>query len=1093
MMASLYLYFGWIGIASILLWMLSALIALNYAGHPFRNTYFARALAVLFAAWLFALANSGNVDRIEVDQTAELRALEERRKTEIQQLQERAAKVRYAEDDKLDALDLAGIQNASSLSVYERALLSKGIKPRKAGAKKSGGKPEEELTLAGAEEVSAFDESADEGVKRLPMNEVLAAASLDSMNRWAIRIIAILILLAMLHDYLRRFNQTASAPFPLPIGSQALDALFPKAHSTALRAREPGLVRDFLALVTRKGEPFIYFGAADIVGTQALPRLYLPFFEFPRLLANAFSTRRVGSPKACALKKKIMRWLAVPFAAIGILLRFAGGFLLRGFHALLRILPSWARQSNHATRRLKHHATIASSRLRVFARNLARGFVSEFPMPVISLAPGQSTVSETFVFESAWFRRYSFVVQGFEEARSHIAFLHDFLDARFHPNAAARHTVNIVWDHDADMPDASLRDLALLARESNFKLVVFARESRIPNLAGVLDEITPDETTAEMRPTVLDRLFRLFKPARTRIMAWIKGRRDKRAKTVKAPPADKAALPAKPGKAKPEPVPAPKVEAPAPKPAPKEPPAPAVIPPAPAPKTEAPAPKPAPIVKAPTIVGDKIVVKAKPPTPPAPAPKPAAVETPAPKPAPAVMPPAPAPKPAPKEPPAPQPAPAVKAPTIVGVKTAVQAKPPTPPAPAPKPAAVEAPAPKPAPAVKPPAPAPKVEVPAPKPAPIVKAPTIVGVKTAVQAKPPTPPAPAPKPAAVETPVSKPAPAVIPPAPAPKVEAPAPKPAPTEPPAPQPAPAVKAPAPAPKPAAVEAPVPKPAPAVKSPTPQPAPIVKAPTIVGVKTAVKAKPLTPPAPAVKPPAPAPKVEAPVPKPAPAVKSPTPQPAPVVKAPTIVGVKTAVKAKLPMSGASAIQPAPAAIPIALPSTGQKTASEIAIISPPVPAAMPPEPTEPPAKPQIQEAGGHAGVLRQNASSEIGGTPSGPPVAMPTIVQPPTGVETSRQQPISRPPDAAPRPPVAQPVDKPPAPAPKPETKAEAPKPAPAAPVQAAPAPARIGEINQAEQVFKFFCPACNRKLSANFKFQGLAINCPNCKSRIVLPRIQQ
>jgi len=198
-------------------------------------------------------------------------------------------------------------------------------------------------------------------------------------------------------------------------------------------------------------------------------------------------------------------------------------------------------------------------------------------------------------------------------------------------------------------------------------------------------------------------------------------------------------------------------------------------------------------------------------------------------------------------------------------------------------------------------------------------------------------------------------------------------------------------------------------------------------------------------------------------------------------------------MSGASAIQPAPAAIPIALPSTGQKTASEIAIISPPVPAAMPPEPTEPPAKPQIQEAGGHAGVLRQNASSEIGGTPSGPPVAMPTIVQPPTGVETSRQQPISRPPDAAPRPPVAQPVDKPPAPAPKPETKAEAPKPAPAAPVQAAPAPARIGEINQAEQVFKFFCPACNRKLSANFKFQGLAINCPNCKSRIVLPRIQQ
>ena len=438
MMASLYLYFGWIGIASILLWMLSALIALNYAGHPFRNTYFARALAVLFAAWLFALANSGNVDRIEVDQTSEIRALEERRKTEIQQLQERAAKVRYAEDDKLDALDLAGIQNASSLSVYERALLSKGIKPRKAGAKKSGGKPEEELTLAGAEEVSAFDESADEGVKRLPMNEVLAAASLDSMNRWAIRIIAILILLAMLHDYLRRFNQTASAPFPLPIGSQALDALFPKAHSTALRAREPGLVRDFLALVTRKGEPFIYFGAADIVGTQALPRLYLPFFEFPRLLANAFSTRRVGSPKACALKKKIMRWLAVPFAAIGILLRFAGGFLLRGFHALLRILPSWARQSNHATRRLKHHATIASSRLRVFARNLARGFVSEFPMPVISLAPGQSNVSETFVFESAWFRRYSFVVQGIEEARSHIAFLHDFLDARFHPNAAAR-------------------------------------------------------------------------------------------------------------------------------------------------------------------------------------------------------------------------------------------------------------------------------------------------------------------------------------------------------------------------------------------------------------------------------------------------------------------------------------------------------------------------------------------------------------------------------------------------------------------------------------------------------------------------------
>jgi hypothetical protein len=70
---------------------------------------------------------------------------------------------------------------------------------------------------------------------------------------------------------------------------------------------------------------------------------------------------------------------------------------------------------------------------------------------VKTYSPARAPDSSAFVFESAWFGRYAFCVEGPHLSGLLIRDLCAFLESRVLPKARARRTVNIVWDVDAPL------------------------------------------------------------------------------------------------------------------------------------------------------------------------------------------------------------------------------------------------------------------------------------------------------------------------------------------------------------------------------------------------------------------------------------------------------------------------------------------------------------------------------------------------------------------------------------------------------------------------------------------------------------------
>jgi len=96
-----------------------------------------------------------------------------------------------------------------------------------------------------------------------------------------------------------------------------------------------------------------------------------------------------------------------------------------------------------------------------------------------------------FVFESAWFGRYCFVVEGEALSRGMLDGLRRFLSARQATRARARAPVNIAWDHDSPPGRELLDELVFLCRETNFRLLVSSRGECPTDLAPLFDEIVP--------------------------------------------------------------------------------------------------------------------------------------------------------------------------------------------------------------------------------------------------------------------------------------------------------------------------------------------------------------------------------------------------------------------------------------------------------------------------------------------------------------------------------------------------------------------------------------------------------------------------
>jgi len=98
--------------------------------------------------------------------------------------------------------------------------------------------------------------------------------------------------------------------------------------------------------------------------------------------------------------------------------------------------------------------------------------------------------SDEYLYESAWFGRYCFViVDDGRRAAKVLAALVDFLQLRHATRASARHTVNVVWDLGVADVSETLRQIAPLCREANVKLLVAADPRNTEELASCFDEM----------------------------------------------------------------------------------------------------------------------------------------------------------------------------------------------------------------------------------------------------------------------------------------------------------------------------------------------------------------------------------------------------------------------------------------------------------------------------------------------------------------------------------------------------------------------------------------------------------------------------
>lgn len=76
-----------------------------------------------------------------------------------------------------------------------------------------------------------------------------------------------------------------------------------------------------------------------------------------------------------------------------------------------------------------------------------------------------------YIFESAWFNRYCFVIEGSDIAQKTLDDLIEFLSTRRTVFARARKTVNIVWALETTLEKDEIEELSFLCKETNYRLI----------------------------------------------------------------------------------------------------------------------------------------------------------------------------------------------------------------------------------------------------------------------------------------------------------------------------------------------------------------------------------------------------------------------------------------------------------------------------------------------------------------------------------------------------------------------------------------------------------------------------------------------
>jgi hypothetical protein len=162
----------------------------------------------------------------------------------------------------VDAAAQPAPANGSAVSAVEPEYRKRGKQQREAGKRQPI-----------ADVAAVLPAEPEEHVRLMHEPDLLMANRLDRWNLFAARLALVLSTLLLGLDYLRRFNTTLRAYFPLPITGRWLDSLLPKTHSAILAASNQADVRAYLKRAVRKGETFLCFGNLDPWPDSAVPRL----------------------------------------------------------------------------------------------------------------------------------------------------------------------------------------------------------------------------------------------------------------------------------------------------------------------------------------------------------------------------------------------------------------------------------------------------------------------------------------------------------------------------------------------------------------------------------------------------------------------------------------------------------------------------------------------------------------------------------------------------------------------------------------------------------------------------------------------------
>lgn len=279
--------FSIFGYLSVLLWLVaSVLVWMHYRRKP-RRWLCHYAVLVLLAAFILAKINSRfHVDRIQVDQSEAVAAAHAKqaaaRKMAEEERGDDVAQIRFAEDDRSDFMDVAGLEEADRKYIES---IDETVAPEwKKQKQQRSSTPADDSSLEAQLDTTEKPDGVDSGKVMqvgtapvvLPEKQVMLANRLDGLNLQLIRWLLLAGLVVIVVDYLQRFNRAEDAYLPLPLPSSLANSLSPLPVVNTISPSHRRTRIEELAWLARRGDSFIYLTTDTAVAAaipDQLPRL----------------------------------------------------------------------------------------------------------------------------------------------------------------------------------------------------------------------------------------------------------------------------------------------------------------------------------------------------------------------------------------------------------------------------------------------------------------------------------------------------------------------------------------------------------------------------------------------------------------------------------------------------------------------------------------------------------------------------------------------------------------------------------------------------------------------------------------------------